>query len=120
MELLDRFGKWAQLKIYQIEVTFSVYMFTPTERFIFWSIVFLVNALTLIATILYMPQHIVFIVNRAWFYINGDSIDVVGVAKDAAQTLAVKAAANSQTISSEAISEITNAATTAASVVREL
>jgi hypothetical protein len=35
MDALDRFGKWVQLKVYQIEVTFSVYMFTPAEKFIF-------------------------------------------------------------------------------------
>lgn len=27
--------KWLQLKIYQVEVTFSVYIFTPIEKFIF-------------------------------------------------------------------------------------
>lgn len=29
------FTKWLQLKIYQVEVTFSVYIFTPLEKFIF-------------------------------------------------------------------------------------
>jgi hypothetical protein len=33
--LLERFSKWLQLKIYQIEVTFCVYIFTPAEKFIF-------------------------------------------------------------------------------------
>lgn len=28
-------AKWLQLKIYQVEVTFSVYIFTPLEKFIF-------------------------------------------------------------------------------------
>lgn len=27
--------KWLQLKVYQVEVTFSVYIFTPLEKFIF-------------------------------------------------------------------------------------
>lgn len=27
--------KWLQLKVYQVEVTFSVYMFTPLEKFTF-------------------------------------------------------------------------------------
>lgn len=27
--------KWLSLKIYQVEVTFSVYIFTPLEKFIF-------------------------------------------------------------------------------------
>jgi len=33
--LFQRFGRWLSLKQYQIEVTFGVYMFTPTEKFIF-------------------------------------------------------------------------------------
>jgi len=32
---LERFSKWLQLKIYQIEVTLSVYIFTPAEKAIF-------------------------------------------------------------------------------------
>jgi hypothetical protein len=33
--LVERFSKWLQLKIYQIEVSFCVYIFTPAEKFIF-------------------------------------------------------------------------------------
>ena len=32
---LRRLTRWLHLKQYQIEVTFSVYMFTPVEKFIF-------------------------------------------------------------------------------------
>jgi hypothetical protein len=32
---LKRFTRWLHLKQYQIEVTFSVYMFTPVEKFVF-------------------------------------------------------------------------------------
>lgn len=35
MSLLERFSKWLQLKVYQVEVTFSVYMFTPLEKLFF-------------------------------------------------------------------------------------
>ena len=70
--VLDRFSKWIQLKIYQLEVTYSVYIFTPVEKFIFYSILFLIFSLTFIATILYLPHHIQFIVSRAWFYMHGE------------------------------------------------
>lgn len=33
--------KWLSLKIYQVEVTFSVYIFTPLEKFIFCTSIFL-------------------------------------------------------------------------------
>ncbi|KAI1458366.1 hypothetical protein F4805DRAFT_137625 [Annulohypoxylon moriforme] len=71
LNAIQRFGRWLRLKQYQIEVTFGVYMFTPTEKFIFWSVVFLLCGLLMIATVLYLPQHVLFILNRAWFYVNG-------------------------------------------------
>ncbi|KAK7749397.1 hypothetical protein SLS62_008141 [Diatrype stigma] len=70
----QRLGRWLRLKQYQIEVTFGVYMFTPVEKFVFWSVVFLLFGLFAIACILYLPQHVVFMVNRAWFYVNGGDI----------------------------------------------
>lgn len=40
------------------------------------SIFFLLFSLTFIAVVLYLPHHISFILGRAWFYINGEHIDV--------------------------------------------
>ncbi|KAI1872052.1 uncharacterized protein JN550_004255 [Neoarthrinium moseri] len=68
---LQRLGRWFRLKQYQVEVTFAVYMFTPTEKFVFWSVVFLLFSMTTIAAALYLPQHIAFLIGRAWFYVNG-------------------------------------------------
>ena len=33
--ILTTFVRWVRLKIYQYEVTFAIYMLTPTEKFIF-------------------------------------------------------------------------------------
>ncbi|KAG4219485.1 hypothetical protein PC116_g32035 [Phytophthora cactorum] len=71
LNAVQRFGRWLRLKQYQIEVTFGVYMFTSAERFIFWSVVFLLCSLLTIAVVLYLPQHLLFIISRAWFYVNG-------------------------------------------------
>lgn len=38
MSPLESFTKWLKLKIYQLEVTFSVYIFTPVEKFVFCTI----------------------------------------------------------------------------------
>ncbi|KAI0598017.1 hypothetical protein F4775DRAFT_592770 [Biscogniauxia sp. FL1348] len=110
---LQRFGRWLRLKQYQIEVTFGVYMFTPTEKFTFWSVVFLLSALTTIAIILYLPQHILFIINRAWFYVNGGDSGVMSnvVAKKDSLSLSLVSAA---TTTAAAATE------TAESFVREL
>lgn len=55
--------------------------FLPTTG----SIVFLLFSLTAIATILYLPHHLMFLVGRAWFYIHGDS--ALEVARETARTL---------------------------------
>ncbi|KAK7953975.1 hypothetical protein PG988_014669 [Apiospora saccharicola] len=90
MEMAQSVARWFRLKQYQIEVTFGVYIFTPIEKFVFWSVVFLLFSLTFIATILYLPQHMVLLYNRAWFYVHGDDnsgVDGVlgGLAKGALQ-----------------------------------
>jgi len=65
--------RWLQRKRYQYEVTFSLYMLTPTEKFIFNSILFLFLAMVLIAASLYLPEHITMIARRAWYYALGDT-----------------------------------------------
>ncbi|KAL2126209.1 hypothetical protein VTI74DRAFT_1416 [Chaetomium olivicolor] len=72
---LESFSKWLQLKIYQLEVTCSVYIFTPIEKFIFYSVLFLLISLTFIATVLYLPHHLQFVISRAWFYMHGDGYE---------------------------------------------
>jgi len=47
-------------------------MLTPTEKFIFNSFLFLFFSMIIIAMTLYLPQHITFLTNRAWFYYNGE------------------------------------------------
>lgn len=48
------------------------------------SVFFLLISLTALATILYLPHHIMFLVGRAWFYIHGDS--ALEVARETART----------------------------------
>jgi hypothetical protein len=42
------------------------------------SVLFLLISLTFIATVLYLPQHVQFIISRAWFYMHGDACDSAG------------------------------------------
>ncbi|KAI9802022.1 MAG: hypothetical protein M1825_003078 [Sarcosagium campestre] len=63
--------RWLSEKRYQYEVTFSLYMLTPTEKFIFNSFLFLVLSMIVIAASLYLPQHVREIGNRAWWYYSG-------------------------------------------------
>ncbi|KAF2146033.1 uncharacterized protein K452DRAFT_283312 [Aplosporella prunicola CBS 121167] len=64
--------RWLQRKRYQYEVTFSLYMLTPTEKFIFNSFLFLFLSMIVIAASLYLPEHISMIVNRASYYLAGE------------------------------------------------
>jgi len=72
--------RWLQRKRYQYEVTFSLYMLTPTEKFIFNSFLFLFFSMIVIAMTLYLPQHLAFLTNRAWFYYHGDETNAPATA----------------------------------------
>ncbi|EMF15852.1 uncharacterized protein SEPMUDRAFT_81033 [Sphaerulina musiva SO2202] len=67
------FVKWLQKKNYQYEVTFSLYMLTPTEKFVFNSILFLTFSLLLIASVIYLPNHIMTMSRRTYYYFAGDA-----------------------------------------------
>ncbi|KAK0932775.1 hypothetical protein LTR29_015627 [Friedmanniomyces endolithicus] len=65
--------KWLQKKNYQYEVTFSLYMLTPTEKFVFNSILFLTISMLSTACILYLPDHVVEVSRRGYYYFAGDA-----------------------------------------------
>lgn len=139
--MITDFSRWLHLKQYQLEVTFCVYIFTPWEKFAFCTpasprasasgaqdvnkkayvantrpdtILFLLSSLTFIATVLYLPQHIAFIVGRAWFYMNGEHVDVVELTKEAVE------GALHQTAGLVSTTAAALAGETAEAVVREL
>ena len=112
---LASFVRWLQIKNYQYEVTFALYMLTPTEKFIFstyavsprdvsafhfmiWTVnlklldfvlLTLLSMLVAAAT-MYLPSHIVLICNRLWYYIHGEiaHIKAGGVAEALKSTAA--------------------------------
>ena len=64
-------------KLYQYEVTYSLYMLTPTEKVIFNTFLLFFLALLVAAIALYLPQHVTTIARRAYFYYAGDE-SVIG------------------------------------------
>ncbi|MCJ1285184.1 hypothetical protein MMC26_004522 [Xylographa opegraphella] len=85
--------RWLQRKRYQYEVTFSLYMLTSTEKFIFNSFLVLFLSMIIIAASLYLPEHVSTIMRRAWFYWAGDeavatSINSVSSSTSAARSIA--------------------------------
>lgn len=51
------------------------------------SVLFLIFSLTFIATVLYLPHHLQFIISRAWFYMHGDAQDAGFVVQTVSSTL---------------------------------
>ncbi|KAG8626101.1 hypothetical protein KVT40_006502 [Elsinoe batatas] len=83
----SRVLRWFQRKRYQYEVTFSLYMLTPTEKFIFNSILFLFLAMVMIATALYLPASISNVLRRGWYYLLGDTHELDSVSRMVAEKL---------------------------------
>ncbi|KAH4861487.1 hypothetical protein HBH75_024710 [Parastagonospora nodorum] len=79
--------RWFQRKRYQYEVTFSLYMLTSTEKFIFNSVLFLLLSLLIIAASLYLPDHLTIIANRLFYYFSGNEETLATGAQKAGQLL---------------------------------
>lgn len=76
---------------------------------------FLLSAMGSIATILYLPQHILFIISRAWFYVNGgESSGVFGSSN------VVAAAKNALSLSLGSVDPTNDLASAATETLREL
>ncbi|KAK5109253.1 hypothetical protein LTR62_007235 [Meristemomyces frigidus] len=114
--------QWLQKKNYQYEVTSSLYMLTPTEKFVFNSILFLTFSLLSTACILYLPDHIVTVSKRTYYYFAGDmptNVTMGELAGQAAESVSKASEAVLGTASrvSDAVREAAAAAT--ATVGRE-
>lgn len=97
--------KWLQKKNYQYEVTFSLYMLTPTEKFVFSkptasllpstdcthtyippdSVLFLTFSMITIAITLYLPNHLSMIMRRGYYYFAGEAA-ISDISSQAAST----------------------------------
>lgn len=76
MSIIEDFGRWARLKKYRIEVTYGVYVFTPGEKAVFWSIFSLIFGFITYYLALFLSRNVLFVVHSAWSLIhttNGSS-----------------------------------------------
>jgi hypothetical protein len=79
---LAQFLSWLRLKNYQYEVTFSLYMLTPTERVVFNVILLTLISMLITAASLYLPDHVAVIYRRISYYVSGTGGEgVKGVAE---------------------------------------
>lgn len=78
------------------------------------SIYFLLFSLTFIAAVLYLPHHISILAGRAWYYINGENIDVAASAREVVKEMtagvlggaATTTAASAAAVTREAVKEL--------------
>ncbi|KAL1970302.1 hypothetical protein VTN77DRAFT_5462 [Rasamsonia byssochlamydoides] len=71
--IVTSFVRWVRLKNYQYEVTFALYMLTPTEKLIFNSIVLSLLFMFFAAAYIYLPDHVATIYGRIHYYLAGDA-----------------------------------------------
>ncbi|EEH48697.1 uncharacterized protein PADG_04776 [Paracoccidioides brasiliensis Pb18] len=71
--IISSFLRWLRLKNYQYEVTVALYMLTPTEKFIFNTLLLLITSMLLTAAYVYLPNHVATISKRIWYYWAGDT-----------------------------------------------
>ncbi|PGH09938.1 hypothetical protein AJ79_05554 [Helicocarpus griseus UAMH5409] len=71
--IITSFIRWLRLKNYQYEVTIAIYMLTPTEKFIFNTLLLLITSMLLTAAYVYLPNHLLTISKRIWYYWAGDA-----------------------------------------------
>jgi len=83
---ISSFIRWLQLKKYQYEVTFSLYMLTPTEKLIFNFILLVLISMLVTAATMYLPNHVAVIYNRIWYYVHGEFVHLKGNGNEVLKT----------------------------------
>ncbi|KAJ5139316.1 uncharacterized protein N7515_004164 [Penicillium bovifimosum] len=66
--------RWMRLKVYQYEVTFSLYMLTPIEKFIFNTLLLGLFSMIAMGTYIYLPDHLRAIGGRLYYYWAGERL----------------------------------------------
>ncbi|KAI1211895.1 uncharacterized protein F4807DRAFT_380374 [Annulohypoxylon truncatum] len=69
---LEAFARWARLKKYRIEVTYGVYVYTPVEKAVFWTIFCLLFTAISFAALVYTKRNVTLLLKYASIYVNRD------------------------------------------------
>ncbi|KAI1130020.1 hypothetical protein F5Y10DRAFT_138973 [Nemania abortiva] len=67
----DTFVRWLRLKKYRIEVTYGVYVYTATEKVVFWTLFCFFFVTISTAMLLYTSRSLAFLVRAAASYVDG-------------------------------------------------
>ncbi|KAI1183217.1 hypothetical protein F5B17DRAFT_434833 [Nemania serpens] len=75
---LDTFARWLRLKKYRIEVTYGVYVYTPMEKLVFWTLFCSLFFLISTAMLLYTHRSLTFLVRVAASHIDINRHGLIG------------------------------------------
>ncbi|PKY06810.1 hypothetical protein P168DRAFT_316787 [Aspergillus campestris IBT 28561] len=70
--MITSFVRWLRLKHYQYEVTFAVYMLTPTEKVIFNTLLLSLLSMIFASLYAYLPDHLRVIYGHLYYYWAGE------------------------------------------------
>ncbi|RWA06627.1 hypothetical protein EKO27_g8478 [Xylaria grammica] len=92
----DIFVRWLRLKKYRIEVTYGVYVFTPMEKVVFWTLFCVLFTFISVTLALYAQRSLTFFVRAAASHIHsrilsGNMVSHLLTAKHAATGLTTSA-----------------------------
>lgn len=76
-------------------------MLTPMEKLVFNSIILILFSLLVAATTMYLPNHIMTIYNRVWYYTHGENVtDAITIGKggDAIKGISQAAMATAESV----------------------
>ncbi|KAI0011342.1 hypothetical protein F4779DRAFT_626549 [Xylariaceae sp. FL0662B] len=69
---IEAFCSWARLKKYRIEVTYGVYVFTPVEKVLFWTIFCFLFTVISFAAAVFTQRNVMLLIRYAAVYVGGD------------------------------------------------
>ncbi|KAI0116572.1 hypothetical protein F4776DRAFT_666327 [Hypoxylon sp. NC0597] len=70
---IEAFARWAWLKKYRIEVTYGVYVFTPVEKAVFWTIFCFLFTVISFAAVVYTQRNVLLLLRYASLYVSRDT-----------------------------------------------
>lgn len=121
---ISTFIRWLKLKNYQYEVTFSLYMLSPTERVIFSALLFFLPLLTITtdpitdviiltlfsllvtAASMYLPDHVYQIYTRIWYYVHGNNGGGAQAVKETVAAVAEASRSLTGTVAAETLRKL--------------
>ncbi|KAI1401630.1 hypothetical protein F4819DRAFT_486438 [Hypoxylon fuscum] len=69
---IESLARWVRLKKYRIEVTYGIYVFTPVEKVLFWTIFCFLFTVISFAAVVYTQRKVLLLIKYASVYVTGE------------------------------------------------